>query len=194
MTIDVLVAVIALVERRTYALAGEELSLSASAVHKRVRTAEGLLGQRLFIGTNEGMSLTKEGKVFYADAVRTVEQALLAEERMYASDVDWVFASELLFGKIPIWSNASLQKVLRPAARRARIMKLIGWHTFRHTYSTMLTEHGNDVKVVQELMRHAKLSTTMEIYTHPRMEKKREAQSKVVDMLFGRQRPEAVAL
>jgi integrase len=31
----------------------------------------------------------------------------------------------------------------------------------------MLAEHGNDAKVVQELMRHAKLSTTMEIYTHP---------------------------
>lgn len=82
LTIDVLVAVIALVERRTYALAGEELSLSASAVHKRVRTAEGLLGQRLFIGTDEGMSLTKDGQVFYADAVQAVEQALLAEERM----------------------------------------------------------------------------------------------------------------
>ncbi len=112
---------------------------------------------------------------------------------MYASDADWEFASERLFGKMPIRSNASLQKVLQPAARRAQIMKLIGWHTFRHTYSTMLAEHGNDVKVVQELMRHAKLSTTMEIYTHPRMEKKREAQSKVVDMLFGRQRSEAVA-
>lgn len=36
-------------------------------------------------------------------------------------------------------------------------------------------------------MRHAKLSTTMESYTHPRMEKKREAQSMVVDVLFGRQ-------
>lgn len=112
---------------------------------------------------------------------------------MYASDEDWVFASERLFGKMPIWSNASLQKVLQPAARRARITKVIGWHTFRHTYSTMLAENGNDVKVVQELMRHAKLSTTMEIYTHPRMEKKREAQSKVVDVLFGRQRPEALA-
>lgn len=82
MTIDVLVAVIALVERKTYASAGEELSLSASAVHKRVRTAEGLFGQRLFIGTDDGMSLTKEGQVFYTDAVLAVEQALLAEERM----------------------------------------------------------------------------------------------------------------
>lgn len=82
LTIDVLVAVIALVERRTFESAGEELSLSASAVHKRVRMAENLLGQRLFIGTDEGLLLTKEGQVFYPDAVRTVEQALLAEEKM----------------------------------------------------------------------------------------------------------------
>ena len=71
--------------------------------------------------------------------------------------------------------------------------KEIGWHTFRHTCSTILAEHGNDVKVVQELMRHAKLSTTTEIYTHPRMEKKGEAQSKAVDVLFARQRLEVVA-
>ena len=44
------------------------------------------------------------------------------------------------------------------------------------------------MRVVQELMRHAKIRTTMEIYTHARMERKREAQSKVVDVLFGRKR------
>jgi len=49
------------------------------------------------------------------------------------------------------------------------------------------------MKFVQERMRHSKLSTTMEVYTHARMEKKREAQSKVVEFLFGRQRSEAVA-
>jgi integrase len=111
----------------------------------------------------------------------------------YAADSDWVFASEPVFGKLPIWSNTSLQKVLKPAAKRAGITKKIGWHTFRHTYSTLLSECGDDVKVVQELMRHAKLSTTMEVYTHARMEKKREAQSKVVDVLFGRQTRKAVA-
>jgi integrase len=107
---------------------------------------------------------------------------------MYASDSDWVFASDRVFGKMPVWAVSSLQKVLQPAARRAKITKRIGWHMFRHTYSSLLSEYGNDVKVVQELMRHAKVSTTMEIYTHARMEKKREAQSKVVDVLFGRQR------
>jgi len=113
---------------------------------------------------------------------------------MYAADSDWVFASEQVFGKMPVWANSSLQKVLQPAARRAGITKRIGWHTFRHIYSSLLSECGNDVKVVQELMRHTKVSTTMEIYTHARMDRKREAQSKVVDILFARKRQEAVAL
>ena len=42
-------------------------------------------------------------------------------------------------------------------------------------------------------MRHAKLSTTMEIYIHPHMERKRETQSQVVDVLFSRKRLEVVA-
>jgi hypothetical protein len=37
-------------------------------------------------------------------------------------------------------------------------------------------------------MRHAKVNTTMELYTHARMPKKREAQSRVVDLLFSRER------
>jgi integrase len=106
----------------------------------------------------------------------------------YSSRSDWLFASAAVFGKMPVWAVSSLQKVLQPAARRAGITKRIGWHTFRHTYSTLLSECGNDVKVVQELMRHAKLSTTMEIYTHPGMERKRQAQSRVVDALFSRER------
>jgi integrase len=106
----------------------------------------------------------------------------------YPVNSDWVFASDRLLGRMPIWANTSLRKVLQPAARRAGVSKEIGWHTFRHTYSSLLAESGHDVKVVQELMRHAKVSTTMEIYTHARMAKKREAQSKVVDVLFSRKR------
>lgn len=111
----------------------------------------------------------------------------------YTENSDWVFASSVVFGKMPIWAVSSLQKVLQPAARKAKITKKIGWHIFRHTYSTLLNECGDDVKVVQELMRHAKLSTTMEIYTHPGMERKREAQRRVVDALFQRKPMEVVA-
>ena len=54
------------------------------------------------------------------------------------------------------------------------------------TYGSLLSESSNDVKVVQELVRHSKVSTTMEVYTHARMEQKRSAQSRVGDFLFGR--------
>lgn len=104
----------------------------------------------------------------------------------FGADTDWIFASERLFGKLPVWPDILRSKILQPAAKRAGITKRIGWHTFRHTYSSLLAATGSDVKVVQELMRHAKVSTTMEVYTHAAMDKKRVAQSRAVDVLFNR--------
>ena len=66
---------------------------------------------------------------------------------------------------------------------RAGIGK-IGWHTFRHTYSTMLRSAGTDVKVQQELLRHANIQTTMNICTQAVSDQKRAANSKVVEMVL----------
>jgi integrase len=104
----------------------------------------------------------------------------------YAKGTDWIFASTKKFGKEPVWPDSLRQKILQPIARRVGIAKRIGWHTFRHTYSSLLAHTGNDVRVVQELMRHAKVATTMEIYTHAAMDKKRVAQQKAVDHLLSR--------
>ena len=104
----------------------------------------------------------------------------------YPKPEDWVFASHQTFGKMPMWPDSLRRKILQPVARKVGIRKQIGWHTFRRTYSSLLAETGNDVKVVQELMRHAKLSTTMEVYTQAGMPKKRLAQRKAVDVLFNR--------
>jgi integrase len=101
---------------------------------------------------------------------------------------DWVFASYQTFGKLPMWPDSLRRKVLQPTARKIGITKSIGWHSFRHTYSSLLAHTGNDVRVVQELMRHAKLSTTLEVYTHAGMDKKRAAQKKAVDLLLDRSR------
>ena len=55
----------------------------------------------------------------------------------------------------------------------------IGWHTFRHTYPTMLRHLRVDVKVQQELLRHADIHTTLNVYTQGVAEDLREAHSRV---------------
>jgi len=110
------------------------------------------------------------------------------KETCYAKSGDWVFASEKVQGKMPPWTDTLLDRFLQPAAKRAGITKWVGFHSFRHTYSTLLKANGEDVKVVQELMRHANISTTMNVYTKALTPAKREAQSRVVDVLMDRSR------
>jgi integrase len=66
---------------------------------------------------------------------------------------------------------------------RAKITKHIGWHTFRRTFSTLLKANGEDVKVVQELPRHATVKMTLEVYAQAVTPAKRKTQSKVVGLL-----------
>ena len=110
------------------------------------------------------------------------------KESCYAQPKDWVFASEKVQRKMPPWTDTLLDRFLQPAAKRAGITKWVGFHTFRHTYSTLLKAKGEDVKVVQELMRHASIATTMNVYTKALTPAKREAQSRVVDLLLDRTR------
>jgi site-specific recombinase XerD len=63
-------------------------------------------------------------------------------------------------------SDNLLKRYIRPALERAGIMgKVIGWHNFRHSLATNLRAMGLDVKVAQQLLRHANISTTLDIYT-----------------------------
>ena len=60
----------------------------------------------------------------------------------------------------------------------------IGWHTFRHTYRSWLDETGAPMGVQQKLMRHAQISTTMNVYGNALMEAKREANAAVVNRIL----------
>jgi integrase len=117
------------------------------------------------------------------------------EETPYASDTDFIFASARMHGRQPLWPEALMRNHIAPAARRAGINKHLSWHVFRHTFSTMLAANGEDVKTVQSLLRHANPSITIGIYTHAVSAKKREAQSRVVEMALpvGRKTPPFVA-
>lgn len=83
----------------------------------------------------------------------------------------------------PFWPDNLMKRYLRPVARANGIYKNIGWHTFRHTYGTLLKANGEDVKIVQELLRHANSRITLEVYTQAVTSHKRAAQSKVVGMI-----------
>ena len=109
---------------------------------------------------------------------------LWKETSRYRQPEDWIFASPRSQGKHPFWPDVLLQKIIRPAALRAGINKKIGWHTFRHTFSTLLIGNGENVKVVQELMRHASSRCTLEVYSQARLIAKRQAQQRVVQMII----------
>ena len=70
-----------------------------------------------------------------------------------------------------------------PALKRAGITKDVCFHTFRHTFGTFLNANGENPKVVQELLRHASLKVTTDVYMQADGPQKREAQSNLVKLV-----------
>jgi integrase len=111
-------------------------------------------------------------------------------ETPYRAPTDWVFATDSnragrKRGKQPIWLCKVMSYHIQPIAKKLGITKRISWHTFRRTYSSILQDNGEDVKVVQELLRHASTRVTLDVYAQALTPSKRAAQRRVVDMIRG---------
>lgn len=112
---------------------------------------------------------------------RDLAEAFLHWRRqcLYRSDDDWVFASPDKNGREPLWLDSILKNYIRPAARAAGITKQIGWHTFRRSISSLLADAGEPIKVVSELLRHANISITADLYQQAGADAKRAAQERM---------------
>jgi integrase len=86
------------------------------------------------------------------------------------------------------YSGIIQRQILKPKGEEIGIAGL-GWHTFRHTYRSLLDETGAPIGVQQKLMRHANVATTMNVYGSATLRAKQRANSKVVQMVMSNEKP-----
>ena len=95
-------------------------------------------------------------------------------------------ATDLVFGNRsggPLRESKVLRNVLQPAAEAAGLGR-VTWHQFRHIHSSLLNDLRVPVKIAQEQLGHASISTTLSIYTHVVDASHRKAVEELEERLF----------
>jgi integrase/recombinase XerD len=107
-------------------------------------------------------------------AVRAVEDYLVrARPALAANARQGVRGALFLNSRGGALTRQSAWAILRACAERAGLTEEISPHTLRHSFATHLLDGGADVRVVQELLGHASVTTT-QVYTLVTVERLRE--------------------
>jgi len=145
-------------KHRLILMATYSAGLRASEV--RALKPEHIDSQRMLIKVESG----KGSK----DRYSLLSKTLLAELRNYYRKhrpKTYLFPSSFKKNTIKTLSYEAVRCIYEKARKKAGVKKGPGIHTLRHSFATHLLEAGYDIRKIQVLMGHTKLSTTM-IYLH----------------------------
>jgi integrase len=145
--------------------------------------------QRVWIGNNiiDGLKTESSGSPVPLGDVLADELRSWHKETLYSKPEDWVFPSIKLKGKKPLSASIMAGDKIRPAAIKAGIRLVpgqrFGFHNFRHSLATFLVSRGTNTKTVQELMRHTKVTTTLQLYSQAIDAAKLQAQHEIASAI-----------
>lgn len=106
----------------------------------------------------------------------------------YGKHTDFVFPSLKALGRVPLSAAAFVADRLRPAAIRAGVHiadgQRFGLHNLRHSLSNWLVNKAKvEPKTVQGILRHARIQTTLDLYTQEDSDETRAAQGEFLEAL-----------
>jgi integrase/recombinase XerD len=114
---------------------------------------------------SERMVINIKGAKGKKDRMVGLSQGILELLRKYYivyKPSDWLFEGQYMGEP---YSTRSLQSIFHRAKDAAKIRQAVTFHSLRHSYATHLHEAGTDIKLIQELLGHNDLNTTLR-YTH----------------------------
>ncbi|MFB3127913.1 MAG: tyrosine-type recombinase/integrase [Candidatus Acidiferrales bacterium] len=156
------------------ALRWKHLDLLRGTIHVRESVYEGRFSPPKTVSSRRSVPMS-----------RVLKQVLLAHRsrlQRVAPD-DLVFATK----RGTAFSSKNLhRRVLLPGCDTAGVPR-VGWHAFRHTHATLLSELGESIKTAQAQLGHSSLQTTLEVYTHAVPETQRAAVERLEHLLLGGQ-------
>jgi integrase/recombinase XerD len=117
---------------------------------------------------SERMLIKVESGKGRKDRYTMLSAKLLAELRIYYKKYqpkEYLFPSSYKKDTNKPLSYEAVRCIYEKARKKAGVKKGVGLHTLRHSFATHLLEAGYDIRKIQVLMGHARLTTTM-IYLH----------------------------
>ncbi|MBS1799564.1 MAG: site-specific integrase [Acidobacteria bacterium] len=176
-TAFLIAAVMGMRRGEIFGLQWKDVDLERAVLHVR----------RSFVDGVEGLPKTESSRRPLPLPPPAVEAlSTWKKQSKYTDPGHWVFASEISFGKQPLWPGTLWRRNVVPAIERAGITKpKLGWHTLRRSYASLLLSMGISLRVSMELMRHSTPDMTLATYARTVGDEKRDAGSKLAALLLG---------